>query len=74
MHLLAVYKDPHGSLWVVTARGVCNFYLMGGETEDSYRMGLSLLHKADSARPWGPISSSCTIPAGVPFCVCTAVC
>lgn len=73
MQLLALYKDPHGSLWVVTARDVCH-HLMDGETEDSDRMGLFLLHKADSARPWGPISSLCRVPEGAPFHVCTAVC
>lgn len=56
MQLLAVYKDPHGSLWVVTARGICNFYLMGGETEDSDRMGLystkqTLLGHGDQSAP-----------------------
>lgn len=67
MQLLAVYKDSHGSSWGVTAHGVCHRYLMDGETEDSNRTGLSLLHKADSARQWGPVSSSCSVPAGAPF-------
>lgn len=74
MQLLVFYKDPHGSLWVVTARGVGHLYLMDGKTEDSDRTGLSLLHKADSARPWGPVSSLCSVPAGAAFRVCTEVC
>lgn len=55
----------------------CSWYLsplMDGETEDSDRTGLSLFHKADSARPWGPVSSSCSVPAGAPFGVPTVVC